>query len=98
MKAQEGEASLAYWLMPAEPARSFFVSTIRELAARFGGPVFEPHLTIYVTSNNNDNPSDVLNRALRNISVPCLGIRDLRYSDIFTKSLFVQFESNPVIS
>jgi len=34
------------WLIPAETARSFFMSTIGELAARFDAPLFEPHVTI----------------------------------------------------
>ena len=34
---------------PAEPARINFVALIRELAARFDAPAFEPHVTIFVT-------------------------------------------------
>lgn len=81
--------------MPAEPARGFFASIIAELAARFDAPIFEPHVTIYVTRNANDIPAEILKRVLTDYQVGPLSIRDLQYSDIFTKTVFVQFEPSP---
>lgn len=85
---------LAYWLVPAEPARSFFASVISDLAARFDAPVFEPHLTVYATAKGDDNADDVLHRLLEDCE-PCrLPVRGIDYSDEFTKTMFVQFEAS----
>ena len=40
--------AIAYWLTPTEPTRGFLEKLIVDLARRFGGPVFEPHVTIHV--------------------------------------------------
>ena len=82
---------LAYWLIPAEPARSELSAVIGELAARFDAPVFEPHLTLYGTGLDGENPAWVLARVKTPASYR-LAIRGLDYSDIFTKTLFIQFE------
>ena len=37
----------AVWLLPAEPLRSVLRASIARLASEFGGPVFEPHVTVY---------------------------------------------------
>ena len=89
---------VAYWLIPAETARSFFVSIIGELAARFDAPVFEPHLTIYVTRRGKEMPAEVLNHALLGCPPFRLSVRNLQYSDSFTKAVFVQFEPSPPLA
>ena len=83
---------LAYWLCPAEPARAHFIALINDLAMKFDGPAFEPHVTLYVTDAANENPGAVLERALKDYGFARLSIRGLDYSDEFTKTLFVQFE------
>jgi hypothetical protein len=85
---------LTYWLIPAEPARSHFRTLIQDLARRFDAPIFEPHVTLYVTESGNENPAGVLNEALRNIKPPCLSITAINYSDEFTKTLFVELRPN----
>ena len=85
---------LTYWLIPAEPARSYFASLIADLGARFDAPVFEPHLTIYVTQAEEENPSELLERGLAGATPFRLSITGVDFSDKFTKSMFVQFESN----
>ena len=80
MTAREPKAIVAYWVTPAEPTRSFFASTIAELAARFDAPLFEPHVTIYATREGEDIPGEVLSRA-RSIQIAhrndVLGLRSL---------------------
>ena len=98
MPIREPKTSVAYWLMPAEPARSFFASVIADLATRFDAPIFEPHLTIYASEQRNDSPADVLSRALADCHPLRLSVRGIQYSDEFTKTLFVQFESSPALS
>jgi 2'-5' RNA ligase len=86
-----GKTIVTYWLIPAEPARSHFHSLIQDLARRFHAPVFEPHVTLYVTEPGNENPADVLKDTLHKIKPPSLSITAVNYSDEFTKTLFVEF-------
>ena len=86
---------VAYWLTPAEPMRSFFASTIAELAARFDAPLFEPHVTIYTTGQGADIPAEILSRALVDSKPLRLSVRNVQYSDELTKTVFVQFEQSP---
>ncbi|HEV2841550.1 MAG TPA: 2'-5' RNA ligase family protein [Chthoniobacterales bacterium] len=98
MTAHEPKALVAYWLIPAEPARTFFASLIAELAARFDAPPFEPHVTIYAAGDGGENADEVLNQALDGTKPIRLSIRDIQYSDEFTKTVFVQFEPSRALS
>jgi 2'-5' RNA ligase len=86
------ENILTFWLLPAEPARTFFCGLIAELAARFDAPVFEPHVTVYVIDAQKDDAMKFLNCASANTGSPRLSITGIECSDVFTKTLFVQFE------
>jgi 2'-5' RNA ligase len=83
---------VAYWLCPAEPARAHFAEIINDLADRFDAPTFEPHVTLYVASAADQNPRAVVQRVVQAKQPYRLTIRELDYSDDFTKTLFVQFE------
>ena len=90
MTAREEKAIVAFWLIPAEPARTHFGSLIAELASRFDAPVFEPHLTLFAIAKEKDfivPKPDVL--AL--FSAPRLFVREVKCSDAFTKTVFIQF-------
>ncbi|MEY2519051.1 MAG: hypothetical protein QOF24_810 [Verrucomicrobiota bacterium] len=72
--------------------RTYFATIINDLAAKFDGPTFEPHVTLYVTDAANEYPRAVLEPVLKDRG-PCrLSVRGLEYSDKFTKTVFVQFE------
>lgn len=90
--------TLAYWLVPAEPARSYFAALIGDLAARFDAPVFEPHLTIYATQMRNKDRGELLPRVLTTHGTYRLVIKGSDYSDEFTKTVFVQFQPNEELS
>jgi len=94
MSGNEAREILTCWLIPAEPARSYFASLIRDLAARFDAPIFEPHLTIYVTKAEFGNAGELLQRALTGGKPYRLAITGIDFSEEFTKTLFVQFQSN----
>lgn len=98
MKIKEPRTIAAYWLVPAEPAKSFLASTIADLATRFDAPLFEPHVTIYAGAQRDENADQVLIRALGGTRRIRLSVRDIQYSDEFTKTVFVQFEPNPTLS
>jgi 2'-5' RNA ligase len=85
---------ITYWLCPAEPQRSQLAALIADLAARFDAPVFEPHVTIYVTGSNEENPSTVLDKVVRGRRPYRLSVRDLGYSDEYTKTLFIQLAAD----
>jgi len=97
VKADAANEILTYWAIPAEPARSYFRSLISDLARRFDAPVFEPHVTLCVTEPGNENPAGVLRETLRNIEPPGLSITAIKYSDEFTKTLFVEFQPDELL-
>jgi hypothetical protein len=83
---------VAYWLIPAEPARDFFASTIERLATRFEAPLFEPHLTVYAARQRAENPAGVLRDILAGCKPFRVSLGDIQYSDEFTKTVFVRCE------
>ncbi len=78
-----GRTVIAYWLIPAEPARSFFQGMINDLARRYDAALFEPH---------------VIERALSVAARVCklikLKVLEIGHSSEFIKTLFVQFALN----
>ena len=87
--------AIAYWLLPARAEREVFSREIRELAERFDAPLFEPHVTIFIAPENSRAPLEVL-REVGPVDIE-LAIHSIRFSEQFTKTLFVQFERNSVL-
>lgn len=85
---------LAYWLIPAEPARSFFQSLIIALAQRYNAPMFEPHVTVHVGANCTDTIDGVLSEVAQDCERIALHVLKVSGSSEFIKTLFVQFGSN----
>ena len=94
----EEKTIVAYWLLPAEPARRELARIIRDLAQRFSAPTFEPHVTVYVTSAVRENPDTLLGRVLPEQPPFRLQVRGIDFSDEFTKTLFIQFAPDPELS
>jgi hypothetical protein len=86
------------WLCPAEPARTHFVTLISDLATKFDAPIFEPHVTLYVTDAANENPSALLDHVLKDRESYRLAVCGLDYSDRFTKTVFVHFEPDAALT
>ena len=82
---------IAYWLIPSEPARSFFQLIINDLARRYNAPVFEPHVTIHVGADRADAAEKALADAGRECKLIGLTPLGIDQSDEFIKTLFVQF-------
>ena len=82
---------IAYWLMPADPARTFFQGLIEELARQFDAPVFEPHVTVHVGEDQADAAEKALSRGSRECQRINLELLGIDQSDEFIKTLFVQF-------
>jgi 2'-5' RNA ligase len=89
---------IAYWLILAEPARSFFQDLINDLARRYDAPVFEPHMTIHVGFNRFDIAQKVTAKAAA--CCGCIEVKMLKFSHSseFTKTLFAQFALNAKLS
>jgi 2'-5' RNA ligase len=85
--------AIVYWLLPAKPKRDLFSEVVRILRKEFRGPIFEPHLTLCVSTKKAASP----NRFLQKIRAKPirLKIRGIAFSEKFTKTLFVRFKSNP---
>ncbi len=94
----EAKTIVAYWLLPAEPARRELAHIIRDLAKRFDAPTFEPHVTVYVTSDDRENPDALLGRVLPERQPFRLLVRAIDFSDEFTRTLFIQFAPDPGLS
>ena len=88
---------IAYWLIPSEPAHSFFQRIIKDLARRCDAPIFEPHLTIHVGADRDD-AKKALARAARECKHIALKPLGINQSDEFIKTLFVQFGMSAELS
>jgi len=85
---------IAYWLIPAEPARSFSQGMINDLACRYDAPLFEPHVTVHVAANRADAAEKAISKAVRECQPVKLKVLEIDHSDVFIKTLFVQFARN----
>ena len=89
------KTAIAYWLLPAKPERDLFCHVVRIFRKEFRAPNFEPHLTLFVTSQAGHQPAKVL-REIRPRQVR-LSVRNVAFSPKFTKTLFVRFKSSPAL-
>jgi hypothetical protein len=83
------KTAIAYWLIPAEPARSFFERTIGDLARRYNAPVFEPHMTIHIGSDRVE-AEEIIAKAVSGCRFLQAKVLKVCQSDEFIKTLFVQ--------
>ncbi|BAU11294.1 HAD family hydrolase [Leptolyngbya sp. NIES-3755] len=79
---------VAFWLIPSD--RDFYQSLIHDLAQRYNAPIFQPHVTLYSGNFEHDR---ILEFAQTSIEI-VLEIDRIRYSNQFTKTLFIQLVSN----
>ena len=82
---------IAYWLIPSQPAHSFFQRIINDLARRYDAPVFEPHMTVHVGADQADAIAKALEKAASESEFVRLTPLRIDQSDEFIKTLFVQF-------
>ena len=89
------QSIIAYWLIPAEPAHSFFHTIIGDLARRYDAPVFEPHVTVHAGADRVDLTHQALAEFTRECTLVKLKPLGIDQSDEFVKTLFVQFALTP---
>jgi 2'-5' RNA ligase len=85
------EIVIAYWLIPTEPAHSYFQRLINDFAQRYNAPHFEPHVTVHVGANSVDVVDGVLSKAAAVCEQIELQALEVSGSSEFMKTLFVQF-------
>lgn len=89
----------AIWLLPREPERSELRATIARLAECHATVAFEPHVTVFAGRRVR---ADVVNGLLADdlAGLPPLVLRGGRYgsSPEFFKTVFIAFESDPLIA
>jgi hypothetical protein len=83
---------IAYWLIPTEPARSFFQAIIDTLARRYDAPVFEPHMTVHVGENCKERVDGVFSKAAPGCDPIVIKALEVNGSAEFIKTLFVRFD------
>jgi 2'-5' RNA ligase len=81
----------AYWLIPTEPARSYFQNIVNDLAKRYTAPKFEPHVTVHVGTDCTETVDEVLSKAGRSSKKIALQVLNVSSSSEFIKTLFVRF-------
>ena len=86
--------AIAYWLIPAEPARSFFQGVINDLGRQYDAPLFEPHVTVHVGLNRAAAAESAISQAARFCKPIKLKALEIDHSSEFIKTLFVQFTLN----
>jgi 2'-5' RNA ligase len=85
---------LSLWLIPREPLRSLLRSTIHQLAGQFDAVEFEPHVTVFCGPSTDDEGRDVVRRIASEFApIELIGDR-LDHSELYTKTLFVQFQDS----
>ena len=85
---------IACWLIPAEPAHSFFQEVINNLARRYDAPAFETHVTIHVGANRADAAENAISETARAFTLIKLKVLEIGHSSKFIKTLFVEFALN----
>jgi 2'-5' RNA ligase len=86
------QAGASIWLLPSRADAAFFDSLIRDLAGRFGAPVFWSHLTL--AGDLTEVPDayigvlDRLAESCRSFTQP---IADIELTDAYFRSFFARF-------
>src|SRR5687768_8102119 len=88
---------VSYWLIPAEADKERLQQVICELAARFNGPVFEPHVTIYSGSVEKPNEAARILQTISNDFPTVLPTYGVAHSEQFTKTLFIELSADPLL-
>ena len=85
------------WLTPREPLRCLLRSTIRQLAERFDAVEFEPHVTVFCGRSTDSEARAVARRIAAQFAPIELTAVRVDHSELFTKTLFVQFEESALL-
>ena len=81
---------VAFWLLPADVHKGYLVARIHRLADEHDAPVFDPHVTLYLTGLHPDESPAVVLEKLSEAFPPveCVAGLTMHSSELF-KALFV---------
>lgn len=86
---------ISYWLLPESAPLNALQSLVDRLAERYGGPSFEPHVTVYFGPlDPQESPADLIRQAFLDVPSLVSRCRSLEFSDQFTKSCYIQFDAS----
>lgn len=94
---------LSFWLIPAAIARQLLQDLINRLCDRYRTVSFVPHVTVFSGAHLFDphpvghSSALVLEQAIASLKPVHLSITGLEHSDLFAKTLFIQFQNTPTI-
>ena len=99
---KKGGFEIAYteftlWLMPHEPLRTTLHALIRRLAADFDAVEFEPHVTVFCGPSTDDECRAIVHLIAGQFAPVELIAGRLDHSELYTKTLFVQFHESVVL-
>jgi hypothetical protein len=87
---------LSVWLLPATPLLEKLRSSIQTLAKDFDAIEFEPHVTIFSGSSDDDEMCALVQQ-IASMFPPCeLAGPRLHFARQYTKTLFLQFDQSAV--
>jgi 2'-5' RNA ligase len=90
----EGKEKLAFWLVPSADAKARFTAVIEELARRLDAPGFEPHVTLQGGQLEQQRAIGLLEAVAAAHPPVTLRISGIEFSEKYTKTLYVQFDSS----
>ena len=86
------------FLTPSGADFTYTADLIRELCGKYDGPPFEPHVTVYSGELSDlDALKMVVSAAVSGIRPFCLHVRRIGCSEEYFKSLFIEFEEDPIL-
>jgi hypothetical protein len=99
MSSPEEYQRISFWLVPEKKEFSFFQGLVHEIALKFAGPRFSPHVTEYVGMFSHAFPpeqvlEELKPRLLRPIVLKPSG---LCFSEQFTKSCYLDLQTSDEI-
>ena len=90
---------VSFWLIPSEEDRVFFQEIIDTLVKEYDAPAFTPHVTIYSGEYTPDeSTAELIEEAIQDVQCFSLKVDKLLYTEEFTKTLFVQFHPDAILS
>lgn len=84
--------------MPAVAHRAALRATIAELAESYGGPTFEPHVTIYAgEAPPCADPARVLAAVAHRVRALALGVLGVDGSQLWSRTLYLALAADPLL-
>lgn len=81
----------SYWLLPEEALKMQYQAWIEELAQKYDAPRFDAHVTLYCGPSDESESCRLAKKMVERSPPLSLIPERVNYSEIYTKTLFIQF-------